>query len=88
MNASRKYAAAQAIRQLMIVETSRAPYNNIYRTGTRTLKIYSGRLAKEGFNFAALQDKITDLADLFDCDVKFNFTSGNKYGGPAFIVKL
>jgi hypothetical protein len=81
----RKLACAKAIKALLSTE-NRCVYNNIYYTGTRTLKVYN-RYDQERIPF--IKDKITDLADMFDLDVKFNMTKGSHWTGlGSFIVKL
>ena len=80
----RKLAASKAVRELLRVLTGgRRVYNNIYKTGTRTLKVY-----QRDVDFSIHEDKITDLAHMFDLDVKFNYTRGAFWSGPAFIVKF
>ena len=87
--AKRKLRAAKAIRELILcaVETN-SIYNNIYKTGTRTIKLYKVSLVRSGVDMNELKDKISLIADVFDFDVKFKETVGNRWGGPAFIVKL
>ena len=84
----RKLAASKAIREYLKVFGAWTVYNNIYPTKTRTVKICTTRLRNEGKDFKQAEEAITNIADLFDLDVKFNYTRGNYYGGPAFIVKL
>lgn len=82
--ADRKLAAAKAVRELLRVITGgRRVYNNIYKTGTRTVKTY-----QRDVDFSIYEDRITDLAEVFDLDIKFNYTRGSAWSGPAFIVKF
>lgn len=81
----RKLACAKAIKALLSTE-NRTVYNNIYYTGTRTLKVYN-RYDQERIPF--IKDKITDLADMFDIDVKFKITKARRWVPcGSLIVKL
>jgi hypothetical protein len=81
----RKLACAKAIKAFLSTE-NRTVYNNIYYTGTRTLKVYN---RYDQARIPQIKDQITDLANMFDLDVKFNITSNNWYcRNGAFIVKL
>ena len=81
----RKLACAKAIKALLSTE-NKTVYNNIYYTGTRTLKVYN-RYDQDRIPF--IKNKITDLADMFDLDVKFKLTkAGHWLPCGSFIVKL
>ena len=88
--AQMKSCCAAAIRQLFKYEgiESALIFNNIYYTGTRTIKVYRVSLKRSDVDVPKLKDRITDVAEAFNFDVKFKTTPGNYYGGPAFIVKL
>jgi hypothetical protein len=82
----RKLLAGKAIKQLLIANDHAkwCVWQNLYKTGTRSIKTYK----RADIDYFKLQDQITELANMFDLDVKFKFTRGNMWGGPAFIVKL
>ena len=81
----RKLACAKAIKALLSTE-NRTVYNNIYYTGTRTLKVYN-RYDQD--RIPLIKNRISDLADLFDLDVKFKITKARHWlHCGSFIVKL
>jgi hypothetical protein len=81
----RKLACAKAIKALLSTE-NRTVYNNIYYTGTRTLKVYN-RYDQD--RIPLIKNRISDLADLFDLDVKFKITKARHWlPCGSFIVKL
>ena len=80
---NRKLACAKAIKALLSTKC-RLVYNNIYYTGTRTIKVYN---RFEPTQLTEIKDQITDLANMFDLDVKFRITK-NHWTVGAFIVKL
>jgi hypothetical protein len=81
----RKLACAKAIKAFLSTEC-RHVYNNIYYTGTRTIKVYN-RFDQD--RIPQIKDQITDLANMFDLDVKFNLTkAGHWLPCGSFIVKL
>jgi hypothetical protein len=81
----RKLACAKAIKAFLSTEC-RCVYNNIYYTGTRTIKVYN---KFDQARIPHIKDQITDLANMFDLDVKFKLTKGTHWTGlGSFIVKL
>jgi hypothetical protein len=81
----RKLACAKAIKAFLSTEC-RHVYNNIYYTGTRTIKVYN-RFDQD--RIPQIKDQITDLANMFDLDVRFNLTkAGHWLPCGSFIVKL
>ena len=88
-NHSLKLCAAKAIRELLKAEGIEMIYNNIYPSGTRTLKVYQQALKRSDVDLPRLRDRIVDVANAFNFDVKFKFTPGRSWSGaPGFIVKL
>lgn len=86
--AESKLLCSTAIRALIRNEGIETIFNNIYKTGTRTLKIYKVSLQRSDVDVPRLKDRIIDLADAFNLDVEFRETAGTRWGAPAFIVKL
>lgn len=86
--AESKLLCSKAIRALIQNEGIETIFNNIYKTGTRTLKIYSTSLVRCDVNVSQLRDRIIDIADAFNFDVKFVTTAGRPWSPGAFIVKL
>ena len=81
----RKLACAKAIKAFLSTEC-RHVYNNIYYTGTRTVKVYN---KFDQARIPQIKDQITDLANMFDLDVKFKLTkAGHWLPCGSFIVKL
>lgn len=86
--AESKLLCSKAIRALIQNEGIETIYNNIYPTGTRTIKVYQVSLKRSDVNVPLLKERIINVADAFNFDVKFKTTGGRMWGGPAFIVKL
>lgn len=84
----RKLLCSTAIRSLIKAQGVNRIFNNIYKTGTRTLKVYQTSFHQHGVDVPKLKDQITDLADAFGFDVKFKTTAGRVWSPGAFIVKL
>lgn len=85
--AERKLLAGKAIRALMKSHGARLVYQNLYKSGTRSIKMYRASLT--GLEQERkLKDQITDLADMFDLDVNFNVTTRRTFSPPSFIAKL
>lgn len=80
----KKLLAGKAIKALMTARGARKVYQNIYYTGTRSVKCYLHSID----DVAALRDQITDLANMFNLDVKFRTTVRGQWSSPAFIAKL
>ena len=81
----RKLACAKAIKAFLSTEC-RHVYNNIYYTGTRTVKVYN---RFDQARIPQIKDQITDLANMFDLDVKFKLTKASHWlPCGSFIVKL
>jgi GTP cyclohydrolase I len=85
--AERKLLAGKAIKALMKSYGARLVYQNLYKTGTRSIKMYQSSLSGDN-ELRKLKDQITDLADMFDLDVRFNMTRRGQYSSPSFIAKL
>lgn len=83
----RKLLAGKAIKALMKSHGASLVYQNIYKTGTRSIKMYQSCLTGDN-HIRQLKDQITDLADMFDLDCKFNMTRRGQFSSPSFIVKL
>lgn len=86
--AQRKLLCAKAIRALIRAEGVETIFNNVYDTGTRTVKVYQVSLQRSDVDMPRLRDRIVDLADMFNFDVKFKTTAGSTWRPGAFIVKL
>lgn len=87
--AQRKLAASVAIRELIKCSLNgQRIFNNIYKTGTRTIKVYKTALRNSDVDVRELRERIECVADLFDFDVKFNETADGRFRSGAFIVKL
>lgn len=86
--AESKLLCSTAIRALIRNEGIETIFNNIYKTGTRTLKIYKVSLQRSDVDVPRLKDRIIDLADAFNFDVKFRETADGPFRSGAFIVKL
>jgi hypothetical protein len=84
----RKLMCGKAIKLLMKTRGARFVFQNIYKTKTRTVKCYMNSVNQSVDSVADLRDDITDLADMFNLDVKFNITKGNNWSPAAFIAKL
>lgn len=85
--AERKLQAGKAIKALMKSHGARLVYQNLYKSGTRSIKMYQASLTgPEHVNM--LKEQITDLADMFDLDVRFNMTNRRVFSSPSFIAKL
>lgn len=80
----RKLLCGKAIKSLMKCRGANNVYQNLYKTGTRSVKCYYNAID----DISALRDQITDLANMFNLDVKFNMTKAGQYSSPAFIAKL
>jgi GTP cyclohydrolase I len=85
--AERKLQAGKAIKALMQSHGARYVYQNLYKTGTRSIKMYRSSLTGPEHE-RKIKDQITDLADMFDLDVKFNITNRRVFSPPSFIAKL
>lgn len=85
--AKRKLLAGKAIRALMKSHGARLVYQNLYKSGTRSIKMYRASLTGPEHE-RKLKDQITDLADMFDLDVNFNTTTRRTFSPPSFIAKL
>jgi hypothetical protein len=85
--AERKLLAGKAIKALMKSHGARLVYQNLYKTGTRSIKMYRASLTGPNHEIK-LKEQITDLADMFDLDVKFNMTRRSMFYGSSFIAKL
>ena len=85
--AERKLLAGKAIRALMKSHGARLVYQNLYKSGTRSIKMYRASLTGPEQE-RKLKDQITDLADMFDLDVNFNTTTRRILSPPSFIAKL
>ncbi len=85
--AERKLLAGKAIKALMKSHGARLVYQNLYKTGARSIKMYQSSLSGDN-ELRKLKDQITDLADMFDLDVRFNMTRRGQYSSPSFIAKL
>ena len=82
--AERKLLCGKAIKALMLARGAQLVYQNIYKTGTRSVKCYTTNVG----DLNTLRDQITDLADMFDLDVKFNITKAPHWSFSGFIAKL
>ena len=85
---SLKRCAAAAIRELIKAEGIELIYNNIYKTGTRTLKIYQQHLVRSDVDLPRFKERVENVAEQFNFDVKFRTTKGRMWGAPAFIIAL
>jgi len=85
--AERKLQAGKAIKALMKSHGARLVYQNLYKTGTRSIKMYRASLTGPNQE-QKLKDQITDLADMFDLDVNFNITTRRVFSPASFIAKL
>lgn len=85
--AERKLQAGKAIKALMKSRGARLVYQNLYKSGTRSIKMYQKSLTGPD-DVMKLKEQITDLADMFDLDVKFNMTNRRVFSPPSFIAKL
>ena len=85
--AERKLQAGKAIKALMKSHGARLVYQNLYKTGTRSIKMYQASLTGPE-HVTVLKEQITDLADMFNLDVRFNTTRRSQYYATSFIAKL
>lgn len=85
--AERKLLAGKAIKALMVSHGARLVYQNLYKTGTRSIKMYRSNLSGPNQEIK-LKEQITDLADMFGLDVRFNTTTRRAFSSPSFIAKL
>lgn len=86
--AESKLLCSKAIRALIQNEGIETIFNNIYKTGTRTIKVYQVSLKRCDVDIPRLKDRIVDLADAFNFDVRFKTTGGSYWRSGAFIIKL
>ena len=76
--------AAKVVRAIMNASGRSTVFNNIYKSGTRTVKCY-GR--PEGF--PGMLNNISRTLNGLQVPFVFNYTRGSQWhGGPAIIVKL
>lgn len=87
-NYTLKRCAAAAIREIVKAEGIETIYNNVYRTGTRTLKVYQQALIRSDVDVPRFKERIENVAEQFNFDVKFRTTKGRIWGAPAFIISL
>jgi GTP cyclohydrolase I len=87
-NHTMKRCAAAAIRELLKYEGVETIYNNTYKTGTRTIKVYQRALQRSDVDLPRFKERVQDVADAFNFDVKFRTTKGRMWGAPAFIIAL
>lgn len=83
----RKLHAGKAIKALMKSYNADMVFQNLYKTGTRSIKMYQYCLSGPQ-DVLKLKEQITDIADMFNLDVRFNTTRRSQYFSPAFIAKL
>jgi hypothetical protein len=83
-----KLLASKAISALIKAEGIELIYNNKYKTGARSVKIYKKALVTSDVDVPRFKERIEDVANAFNFDVKFKETRGSRWGSPAFIVKL
>jgi hypothetical protein len=83
-----KRCAAAAIRELIKAEGIELIYNNIYKSGTRTLKVYQNSLIRSDVDLPRFKERVENVAEAFNFDVKFRTTRGRMWGAPAFIIAL
>lgn len=88
--AQMKSCCGSAIRQLLKYEgiDPNVIFTNIYYTGTRTIKVYQVSLKRSDVDIPKLKDRIQDIAEAFNFDVKFKTTAGSYWRSGAFIIKL
>ena len=87
-NYTMKRCAAAAIREILKYEGITLIYNNVYKTGARTIKVYENSLKRSDVNVPALKERIENVAEAFNFDVKFRTTSGRPWGARGFIIAL
>lgn len=87
-NHTMKRCAAAAIRELLKYEGIELIYNNIYKSGTRTIKVYQQSLVRSDVNLPAFKERVENVAEAFNFDVKFRTTKGRMWSAPAFIISL
>jgi len=86
MNIDLKMGAAKIAREVMKAHGRTMIYNNIYKTGTRTVKCYLPRSKQELEN---LMHSLEHILNLFPVKYVIKTTKGCRYfGAPGLIVKF
>lgn len=87
MNYEQKLLVGRALKALMQSYGRKQVFQNIYKTGTRSVKCYRTRMdaqAERDLSLAVIQ-----IMKAFSVtDYQVNFTNGNGWGGAGFIVKF
>lgn len=87
MNYNQKLQVGKAIKALMQNHGRKIVFQNIYGTGTRSVKCYRNDMdAQEELR---LRVAIIHTMKAFGVnEYQVNLTKGNRWGGPGFIVKF
>lgn len=87
MNYEQKLLVGRALKALMQSYDRQQVFQNIYKSGTRSVKCYRNRMdAQTEMN---LRLAIIQIMKAFNVkDYQVNLTSGNRWGGPGLIVKF
>lgn len=87
MNYEQKLLVGKALKALMQIYGREQVFQNIYKSGTRSVKCYRNRMdAQTEMN---LRLAIIQIMKAFNVkDYHVNLTKGNNWGGPGLIVKF
>lgn len=85
MNYDQKLTVGKALRSLMVSKGRSRVFQNIYETGTRSVKCYRPNAEAE-FD---LRMSVAKLMGAFGVkEYQVVFTKGTRWGAPGFIVKF
>lgn len=76
---------AKIVRAIMKMHGKQRVFNNIYESGTRTVKCYRGQY---GGLPLGMRETIENVLQQITTRYTVKYTKGSKYGGPGFIVKI
>jgi len=82
MKADKNLEVSKIIRAVMKIYGKKFIFNNLYPSGTRTVKCYDSP------EIGDLEDRIRDVLQSITLNYEIKRTPGTQYGAPGFIVKL
>lgn len=83
MRVDKNLEVSKIIRAVMKIYGKKFIFNNLYYTGTRTVKCYDSPADENN-----LEDRIRDVLQSITLNYEIKRTPGRQYGAPGFIVKL
>ena len=76
---------AKIVRAIMKMHGNQRVFNNIYESGTRTVKCYRNQRGELPVGMLSV---IEGVLQQITTRYTVKYTKGSKYGAPGFIVKL